>query len=753
MSSLNKNKEDLNIRQEHKKLKVQDKLINEKEKASLKIIKKHNTDYEDFDMINDLLQKHFFMRILEKKARTEIIKEMTICSIDNNTEIFTQGEYGSYYYIVKTGIIDLFINGKYIKSINRGESIGELALINSSPRSATAKANGNVEVYVLERRNFRKIIDVINKINYEENKQFLLSVKMLSAIDNDLKTILSNNLLKQYFKKGDYIFKEGEMGSSLFIVKEGEVNVMEKNKLIRSLNPGDYFGEKSILLEAKRSKDVIANSDCICYSISTENLKSLLGPKYREILYSNFMKMAMNESQIFKKFNLKLLDSALSLFQVKHFSKGQTVLHSGHETSSLIIIVIQGRLIDVKTNHIYASTGKILFEKELVVMSKERTRNGIIAEPDCLLCEVPTEAFLKATGFSFSDLKDRSDLLESLKHVPLFKSLSNNKMNMIANKVKILKFSNENKVITQGEDGSILYILKKGKADIFINNEYIRTLNENEYFGERSLFFKEPRSATVIAKENLEVIALEKEDFILLLEPNLKNYLINRLSLQDEKVEIKDLLFMKELGQGNFGAVCMVKNNKTKCNYAIKAVSKTQIQYEKLLENIEMEKNILLKIDHPFIVKLVKCLKDNKFLFFLMEYVRGKELWDVIREIGLLNKVQTQFYSASLMLSLDYLHGRNIIYRDIKPENTIVCDNGYLKLIDFGTSKEIEDRTSTILGTPQYMAPEVILGEGYTFSYDFWSVAICIYEFVCGGVPFGENANDPMEVYLAVINE
>lgn len=461
----------------------------------------------------------------------------------------------------------------------------------------------------------------------------------------------------------------------------------------------------------------------------------------------------MTESQVFKKFNLKLLDAALSLFKIKHYNKNQTVLHAGHETSSLIIILIQGSLVEAKTGNIMANTGGILFEKELISMSQERTKNSIIADPDCLLCEVQTEAFLKATGFSFRDLINRSDILESLKHVPLFRSLSNNKMNLIANKVKLENFKNGEKIIVEGQDGTKLYILKNGKADIYIKDEYIRTLNENEYFGERTLFFKEPRSATVIAKGDTELIALEKEDFKLILENKLKDYLINRLALQDDRVELKDLIYIKELGQGNFGAVCMVKNKKTKCLYAIKAVSKIQIEYEKLIENIEMERGVLLKIDHPFIVKLVKCLKNQKHLFYLMEYVRGKELWDVIREIGLLDKTQTMFYSASIMLGIDYLHSRKIIYRDIKPENIIVCDNGYLKLIDFGTAKEIEERTSTILGTPHYMAPEVILGEGYTFSYDFWSCAICMYEFVCGGVPFGENADDPMQVYLAIINE
>ena len=83
----------------------------------------------------------------------------------------------------------------------------------------------------------------------------------------------------------------------------------------------------------------------------------------------------------------------------------------------------------------------------------------------------------------------------------------------------------------------------------------------------------------------------------------------------------------------------------------------------------------------------------------------------------------------------------------------MVLGNGFIKLIDFGTAKAIVDKTKTLIGTPHYMAPEVILGKGYSFKVDFWSIAVCMYEFVCGGVPFGENKEEAMDVYLSIINE
>ena len=246
---------------------------------------------------------------------------------------------------------------------------------------------------------------------------------------------------------------------------------------------------------------------------------------------------------------------------------------------------------------------------------------------------------------------------------------------------------------------------------------------------------------------------LTAQVFKSILEPNLLEYFTNKIYLEDNTIELKDLDNIKELGSGSFGSVNLVKNKKNKYYYAIKALDLEQIKKENLEVCVELEKNVLLKIDHPFIMKMVKYLKNESYIFFINEYIKGKELWEVIRDIGLLNKEQTQFYGGSMLLAIDYLHKQKVIYRDIKPENVMVTVKGYIKIIDFGTVKEIQDRTSTIIGTSHYMAPEITKGEGYSFQVDVWSIAICIYEFFCGRLPFGEEYDDPMDIYRAVSKE
>ena len=732
--------------------KEKDELKEDYEKSVLKIIQKHNRNNQDEELISNCLKKHFFMKDLDKEARKEIIREMSLVSVDENKYLFKQGGIGNYFYILKKGSIEL-ISRNETKNIKIGESFGELALLHLANRSSSAKTLSESFLWVLERKNFRKIVDHITKMNYEENKNFIESIPILANIHHTQKTILCSFLYKENFNDGEFIVKKGDQAHCLYIVKEGEVDCSLNVKIVRTLRKGDNFGERSILIDSTRSLDCIAKGNCVCYSVSISTLKNMLGDNFRNSLYLNFIKSAFNKSNIFSSFNVSLLDKAFHLFKHVNLKSNDIAFKENYLKSSKIVIVIDGHLINNITKDIVANRGSILFQYELFENSSDTTDFDIVPQPDCLLIEADTKQFLNLLGGSFKQLMDQTEIIKYLSHISIFKNLPQEKLEYIIQVISEEKFNDGDIIVNQGEEGDKFFVIKKGKVNIYINNKYIRTLNEKEYFGERALFFNEKRSATIIALDEVILYSISKEDFQKNIENNMKEHLMNRLYLQDNMVELKDLIFKLQLGTGNYGNVCLVRNKKNKFPYAIKAISRNQINQEQLHENLELERSILLKIDHPFIVKLVKSLKDEKNIYFLMEYIKGKELFDVIRDIGLLSKLQTQFYGASLMLSVDYLHERKIVFRDIKPENVIVNQSGYIKLIDFGTSKEIIDRTNTIIGTPHYMAPEVILGEGYSFQVDIWSIAICMYEFICGGVPFGESADEPMDVYLAIIND
>ena len=323
------------------------------------------------------------------------------------------------------------------------------------------------------------------------------------------------------------------------------------------------------------------------------------------------------------------------------------------------------------------------------------------------------------------------------------------------------KYESKVPIINQGsKDLSKIYMIKSGYVDIYINHKYIRTLSMGSPFGFKSILSgSKARTASVIANSPVEVYSIDFKAFdkyVLKENPTIISFLKNKINLEDDSIELEDLENIRLLGKGSFGFVCLVRSKKTKALYAIKSIPLKKIMELDMYEGITNEKNALRMLDHNFILKQVKTLKNSQNIFFLNEYIKGKTLNKIIKEIGMLNKSQAQFYAGSILLAIEYMHSNNLIHRDIKPENIMVGETGYIKLIDFGTVKETissDGTTHTTIGTPHYMAPEVIRGDSYNRNVDYWSIGVCIYEFICGKTPFAPDVKDPVEIYKAVQND
>ena len=722
------------------------------EKKALELIHEKNPDKEDYDLIYDIISKHFFLQTLNHQAKDEIIISMSLYSVKEGKTLYSQGYSGNYWYIVNSGELDRYNNNKLIGKLSRGDSFGERALMNGAPRSNTVIAKTDCKLWVLKRQVFRKILEFIFTSNYEENMKFLDGVNM--PLDATFKSIMANNLMQEIYLKGQYICKEGELGSCMYIIKDGEVECLKGDKVIRVLKKGENFGQKALLEDGIRSLDVKAKTDCKIYSISTEFFKNQFGENFREQLYYSFITTSFMHSKTFGEISKKMIGKTFKFFTFKSLKNGEVAYPKGKKINEKLCVVLEGNIVDKKINKVEAKRYEILFESKLSEGSSDAIKNDLVAEPDCILAEIDYDKFQEILGGDLKTAQAKSNQLASFANIGFFRILSDDKIEFLQNNLKIEKFQNGKKIITQGDIGDKLFIIKQGRVDFFVNSRYIRSLNDGEDFGARSLIMtSDKRTATAIANGEVSCYTLTSAVFKSILEPNLYEYFTNKIYLEDNTIELKDLDNIKELGSGSFGSVNLVKNKKNKYTYAIKALDLEQIKKENLESCVEVERDVLLKIDHPFIMKMVKYLKNETYIFFINEYIKGKELWEVIRDIGLLNKEQTQFYGASILLAMDYLHKQKIIYRDLKPENVMVNVKGYIKVIDFGTVKEIQDRTSTIIGTSHYMAPEITKGEGYSFQVDIWSVAICMYEFFCGKLPFGEEYDDPMDIYRAVSKE
>ena len=203
-------------------------------------------------------------------------------------------------------------------------------------------------------------------------------------------------------------------------------------------------------------------------------------------------------------------------------------------------------------------------------------------------------------------------------------------------------------------------------------------------------------------------------------------------------VELDDFQIMKVLGRGSFGKVCLVQYKPTKEFYAMKSLKKDVLLDQDQVESTILEKKILQSLDHPFLVGMVFCFQTEERIYFIMPFVRGGELFQHLRTEKFFKEDKVRFYAATIGIALDYLHNHGIIYRDIKPENILIGEDGYLKLIDFGMAKMVKgnEKATSFCGTPEYLAPEIITGEGHNRAADWWSFGILIFEMLCGIPPF-----------------
>ena len=331
------------------------------EKKNLEVIHKGNSQKEDYDLIYDIIDKHLIMQTLNEQARNEIIVTMSLCKVKEGITLFTEGQIGNYWYIVHEGKLEMYMNGKLKKEMTRGASFGEYALINNAPRITTVKTITECQLWVMKREVFRKIIDFIFQLNYNENKKFLDSINL--PLEDSFKTILANNLLQEKHKTGDYICKEGDLGNCMYIIKEGEVNCIKNDQIIRTLKKGDNFGQKAILEETKRSLDVVAKTNCVICSISVDFFKNQLGANYKEQLYFSFINLAFQNSKYFNKILTKMLLKVFSFFKYKNYGKHQVIFQKGDILEKKIYIVLEGSIINKLTGYVEAKRNEFLYEQ------------------------------------------------------------------------------------------------------------------------------------------------------------------------------------------------------------------------------------------------------------------------------------------------------------------------------------------------------------------------------------------------------
>ncbi|KRX63590.1 Microtubule-associated serine/threonine-protein kinase 2 [Trichinella sp. T9] len=243
------------------------------------------------------------------------------------------------------------------------------------------------------------------------------------------------------------------------------------------------------------------------------------------------------------------------------------------------------------------------------------------------------------------------------------------------------------------------------------------------------------------------------------------DHVTNKPLLKEEDFQV-----MKLISNGAYGSVYLVRAKETRKRFALKKLRKSSLILRNQLEQVFAERDIMTFSDNPFVVSFYGSFETKTHLCMLMEYVEGGDCASLLKQIGVFPVEMARLYIAEAVLAVEYLHSYGIVHRDLKPDNLLITAMGHVKLTDFGLSKiGLMNRTTLlcedyfdvsetqqfrdrqICGTPEYIAPEVILRQGYGKPVDWWAIGIILYEFLVGTVPFF--GNTPEELFAHAIHD
>ncbi|XP_059326253.1 cGMP-dependent protein kinase 2 isoform X2 [Ammospiza nelsoni] len=501
---------------------------------------------------------------------------------------------------------------------------------------------------------------------------------------------------------------------------------------------------------------------------------------------------ALNKNQFLKRLEPHQTRDMVECMYERTFQQGSYVIRQG-EPGNHIFVLKEGSLEVFQQNKLLSSIPVWTAFGELAILYNCTRTASVKAITNVKTWALDREVFQNIMRVTAQTRQEQ--YRNFLRSVALLKNLPEDKLTKIMDCLEVEYYDKGDYVIREGEEGNTFFIIAKGKVIVTQSTtdhsqpQVIKNLYKGDYFGEKALISDDVRSANVIADEyNVECLVIDRETFNQTvgtyeeLQTYLEGYVAN-LAQADEKRHAKgrsfcgqltkevslEMIELKEkvaqfppspfqnlevvttLGVGGFGRVELVKVKNENVAFAMKCIKKKHVVDTKQQEHIYSEKKILEQICSPFVVKLYRTFKDNKYVYMLLEACLGGELWSLLRDRGSFDEFTTKFCVGCVTEAFDYLHQIGIIYRDLKPENLILDAEGYIKLVDFGFAKKIGSgqKTWTFCGTPEYVAPEVILSKGHDFSVDFWSLGILVYELLTGSPPF--SGADQMMTYNLIL--
>ena len=576
----------------------------------------------------------------------------------------------------------------------------------------------------------------------------------------------------------EYIIRQGDNGDVFYCLESGTADALVDGVgKVASYERGGCFGELALIYNAPRAASVVATSPCTMWTLKLNTFRVILASQSAG---ANAQRLEFLKKCLFlDPLSSDQISKVAVALQKEEVEDGHVIVQQGDTGDSFYIIEegavkcsqrkADGREVELVTLHAGDYFG------EMALMLNETRLASCTAVGAVKLLTLTREHFHMLLG-SVQDVLASRMRIRILQSVPLLSKMPEVKLVRLAGVMRVQFFTAGTYIIKQGEEGSRFFIISEGEVRCTrtvssAQEEELIRLGAHEFFGEKALIANESRKANVIAITDVECLVLDRGAFQAMLADVSFDNPVESRRVRDENASAQerevvdifkpstnyafvDLKILSVLGTGTFGRVKLVQHLPTGKVCALKCMEKTQIASSHQEKNVLTERNLLCACAScPFILELMQTYNHPNTLFLLLEFIQGGELWTYMYErrdtyrrnaLGGLAMPAIKFICANVLLAFKFMHDRGIAYRDLKPENLMIDTMGFVKLVDFGFAKRIpyfkdgkkKDKTFTLCGTPEYLAPEIVMSKGYDKSVDCWAFGCLLYELYVNQTPF-----------------
>ena len=623
-------------------------------------------------IILSVLKKHFLFSQMQQYELEDIIMAMGDKYVDEDEIIIREGDVGDVFYVLEEGSVEILVEGTKAGELHAMDSFGDLAIMYNCPRAATIKAKSECTLWCLDRIFFRRAMVTSSSRQNSNLAHFLRKINLFESVPTSTLYQLGRSLSKKAYDDDDFIIKQGEIGEQFFIIHKGAVKVTK------------VVDGASVELIKLKAGDVFGERALIKKEPRAANVVAV---GTVECYYLNKDDFAMILGDIVEKLTtmneVRVLRPAVVFKEINDTRLKQiaSTLKKEQVFKGQRVICMANYIYIILSGNVESSKGKVYSDGNVI-----GDFDGCAADIAGALTILSDEAVTVALS--------RDDIYEHIS----------------AQRSEVEELAEE--MAPTHSKGNVF------DGDDFNNSDVKETILE----GVRKRRLTSSRRRSSVTTHSIHLLS--------------------------------DFTIINRIGMGTFAMVYSVRSKENGKSYALKCLDKKSIVDQKHVSYVKRELIALQVLCfHPFICTYYNNYLTKDKIMILLEEVGGGDFWQHLYKsnmykvgpYGGLTLVNMGHYSAMIILALEHIHDHGYVFRDLKPENILIDSSGYLKLCDFGLAKaipfvnkhhHIQYRTFTLCGTPEYIAPEIVLTQGHDKTADFWALGVLMYELLCKRTPF-----------------